>query len=553
MVHLTRKKRNGKVYLYLEERAWINGKSRRLWQKYLGNEDKLREMSISFSPKKVEYKKMEFGPSAALLQVAKKINLIEVIDQVAGKKREQNLSLGEYILINVINRCISPRSKTQLGKWFEQDYLSTVFEIDSEVLNAQTYWNHFQRLTEQNIALIETQLIKSVIETYQLDLSCLLFDPTNFYTYIEEHGEQHLAKFGHSKEARSNLRIINLSILCTLQFGVPVFHQTYEGNVQDSKHFKTVLTTITERFQQMKQELKEIVLIFDKGNHSPKAFQSIDTTPIPFIASLRNSTQKELFILPEKDLTVITLPSNKKKIGYYRTQRTIYGQPRTVYLLHDFRKQKRSTHIFEANLNKRLLAIDQFLTRLNVKKWRSKEKVEAKLQQLIGKKPYSKVLFPRVTGSFGRLKVTIQVNEVAKVAYLTTLGRSVIFTSQADWPPEAVIQAFRDKYVVEDTFKQLKNPKFLAIRPMYHWVDICIRAHVFSCVLGLLLLALVRLELRQKRHSLSYNQILTTLSELRLTQIYTSATGPPIYKLNRSSSLAQQFYKLLKLKRFLPE
>jgi len=362
-----------------------------------------------------------------------------------------------------------------------------------------------------------------------------------------------LAKFGHSKEFRNKLRIINLSILCTLQFGIPIFHQTYEGNVQDATHFKNILNTIVRRFQQIKQEIKEIVLIFDKGNHSSEAFQTIDSTTISFIASLRNSTQKELLTLPEKDLTVILLPSNKKKVGYYRTQRTIYGQPRTVYLLHDFQKQKRITFLFEANLKKRLLAIDQFLTKLNVKKWRSKEKVETKLKQLIGKKPYAKVLSPHVTGSFGRLKVTIHVNEAEKAAHLATLGRSVIFTSQTDWTPEVVIQAFRDKYVVEDTFKQLKNPKFLAIRPMYHWADTCIRAHVFSCVLGLLLLSLIRLELRQKKLSLSYNQILATLSELSLTQVYTSSTGPPFYKLNQHSSLAQQLFKFLKLKPFLPE
>jgi len=474
-----------------------------VWQIYLGREDTIQETGVTISPKKVEYKKMEFGGSAALLQVAKKIGLVEVINQVAGKNRQQNLSLGEYILINVINRCISPSSKTQLGKWFEQDYLSTVFEVESEVLNAQTYWNHFQRLTEENIALIETQLTKNVIERYHLDLSCLLFDPTNFFTFLEEHGDQQLAKFGHSKESRNNLRIVNLSILCTLQFGIPIFHQTYEGNVQDATHFKTVLNTITTRFKQIKQEIKEIVLIFDKGNHSLKAFQTIDSTIIPFIASLRNSTQKELISLPEKDLTVIDLPSNGKKVGYYRTQRIIYDQLRTVYLLHDFQRQKRAIHLFEANLEKRLLAIEQFLTKLNVKKWRSKEKVEIKLKQLIGKKPYSKVFSPHVTGSFGRLTVTIHTNEADKVAYLATLGRSVIFTSQSDWAPELVIQAFRDKYVVEDTFKQLKNPQFLAIRPMYHWADTCIRAHVFSCILGLLLLSLIRLKLRQKKLSLS--------------------------------------------------
>jgi len=163
------------------------------------------------------------------------------------------------------------------------------------------------------------------------------------------------------------------------------------------------------------------------------------------------------------------------------------------------------------------------------------------------------VLSTAVTGSFGKLEVTVHVNEPEKAAHLATLGRSIIFTSQADWPPETVIQAFRDKYVIEDTFKQLKNPKFLAIRPMYHWSDTCIRAHVFSCVLGLLLLSLVRLELSQKSLFLSYQQLLDSLSELSLTQIYTTPDSAPFYKLNEHSPLSEQLYQVLKLKHFLPQ
>ena len=559
MVHLARKTRKGRVYLYLEERAWINGKSRRVWQKYLGREDKLQEMKLTFSPRTLEYQTMGFGPSAALLQVAQKIGLVETIDAIAGKKRYQNLSLGEYLLIAIINRCVAPTSKNQLENWFKRDYLATVFKIDPTVLNSQTYWNHFQFVDEKKIVQIETAIAKRVLREYQVNLSCLLFDPTNFFTYFAEHAanesddQEQLAKFGHSKEGRNNLRIINVSLLCTLQFGVPLFHKTYEGNVQDAKHFKGLIATLTQRFQEIGKEIEEMVLIFDKGNHSPEAFQDIEATHLPFIASLRNSTQKDLLMIPQRDFTMIVLPSNGKKVGYYRTQRTIYEEQRTVYVLYDPRKHKRATILFEGKLQKKRRQIDAFLTKLNVKKWRSQAKVEAKLKALVGRKPFSEVLSWAVSGSYGQLKVTIQVNEEAKTNYLTTLGRSIIFTTQDEWAPAVVIQAFRDKYVVEDAFKHLKNPGLIAIRPMYHWAEPCIRAHVFTCILGLLLLSLLRMELHQKAICLSYGKMMAALSELTLTQIYTSSSGAPFYKLNRLSSLSSQIYQVLKLKTVLPK
>lgn len=553
MVCLSKKKQNGKYYYYIEERAWINGKSQRLWQKSLGREDKLREMSISLAPREMEYKTLEFGSSAALLQIARKIDLVKTIDSVAGKRRDQNLTLGEYMLINTINRCVSPASKSQLADWFSKDYISTIFPISPEILNASTYWNHFQLLDEEKLTQIEIELTRTVLEEYKLDLSCVLFDPTNFYTFISEHDNDQLAKFGHSKESRDNLRIINVSLLCTLLYGVPLFHYTYEGNVQDAKHFKGVISQITDRFQAIGSDIEEITLLFDKGNHSKEAFTEIDTIDLPFIASLRNSTQKDLFEVPTEKFTFINLSSNGKEVGYYRINRKVFEKDRNVYVILDPCKKRKDIINCENKIQIILLEIDEFLLKLNVKKWRKKEAVEKKLKEIIGKRPLSTIISVSVTGTYGKLKVTIDVKEKNKEEYLETLGRSIIFTSITSWSPAKIIQAFRDKYVVEDSFKNLKNPKFLSIRPMYHWSEKSIRAHVFSCILGLLLLSLIRLELRQEKIDLSYEKILKNLSDIQLIQIFISPKIPPIYKLTKQSGLSTDLFKKLKLKAFLPK
>jgi len=553
MVYLVRKKIKGQVYLYLEERAYINGKSRRIWQKYLGNEKDIKDMKIELTPGKITYKTIRFGSSAALFQVAQKIGLVDIIDKVAGKKRDQNLSFGEYMLINVINRCVKPRSKSRLTKWFQKDFLSTVYPINPKILNAQTYWNHFQLLDEEKIAQIESEVTRKVLQKYQLDLSSILFDPTNFYTFISEHDSDQLAKFGHSKENRNNLRIVNVSLLCTLLHGVPLFHYTYEGNTQDAKHFKGVISQITNRFKAIGKDVKDITLLFDKGNHSLDVFTDIDSIKLPFIASLRNSTQMELLKTSAEKFTFFILPSNGKEVGYYQVKREIYGKDRCVYVLLDPRKKKKDIANFEEKLETRLSDITEFLEKLNIKKWRDKAAVEKKLKSLIGKRPFSTVISASVAGTYGRLKVSVDIDEEAKIEYSETLGRSIIFTNVQNWSPEKIIQAFRDKYVVEDAFKQLKDTEYLAIRPMYHWSDTSIRAHVFSCVIGLLLLSLIRLELCQKKVDITYEEILSVSSELEVTAVSINSKKPLFYKLNEHSELAAKIYKILKLKQFLPK
>ena len=203
-------------------------------------------------------------------------------------------------------------------------------------------------------------------------------------------------------------------------------------------------------------------------------------------------------------------------------------------------------------MEKKLEEINGLLSKLNVKKWRSKENVEQKLETLIGKGLFKNFLSYNITGDYGKLKVKILQNEAIKELYFDSLGRSVIFTNLFDWKPVDVIQAFRDKYIVEDSFKQMKNPNMIAIRPMFHWSDNCIRAHVFSCVIGLLLLSLLRYELDKKKISSSYNEIMDTLSEVKISIINLNSNREPIYRLNQISPLAKKMYKKLGLNSFSP-
>ena len=86
---------------------------------------------------------------------------------------------------------------------------------------------------------------------------------------------------------------------------------------------------------------------------------------------------------------------------------------------------------------------------------------------------------------------------------------------------------------------------------MYHHADTCIRGHVFTCVLALLLQSILRLKLAQKGIFASYNQILDALSEIKLTRITPLVKMKPITKLNRTTGLANKLVKNLALKNFI--
>ncbi len=73
----------------MEQKAWIDGRTCRVWQKYLGPEDKLKDIIfnslLTKHANKVEVQIIEFGISAALWQMAEEINLAGIIDANTGK------------------------------------------------------------------------------------------------------------------------------------------------------------------------------------------------------------------------------------------------------------------------------------------------------------------------------------------------------------------------------------------------------------------------------------------------------------------------------------
>jgi len=556
MVYLTRKKKKGNYYLYLEEKAWIDGRARRIYQKYLGPENSLKDIKFNCLLTKqaadIDVQIIEFGLSAALWQIAEEIDLAGIIDANTGKNREQNLSLGEYVTIAAINRCVAPCSKSKLKHWYEKDWLSTRYDIDPKVLNAQTYWNHFQYLSKEVLAQIELALGQFVVDKYDLDLDSLFYDPTNFFTFSKGSEESELLQFGHSKENRNGCRLVNYSLLCARESGVPLMHETYAGNIQDAPEFKDVPLRIANRLLALGRDPKRITLVFDKGNHSKDAFAAIDETKLGFIASRRNSTHKELLHVPRDEFTKTTLPITKKEVEYFKTTKKIYGKGRLLYVVLDPKKQKKHAIIFGEKLERKVLEITEyFKDRLNVKMWSKKEVVEKKLKSMIGKRPFADVILTEVLGTDENMVLKVSIDEQARKAHEATLGRTILFTNREEWSPEVVIWGYREQYIVEHAFREMKSPTAIAIRPMYHHADVSVRAHVFLCVIALLLLSLLRLKLARKSVPTSYDELLCELRSMHALKILTSPKAKPLWKLEKITKTASIFFKTLNLKRLL--
>jgi transposase len=83
-------------------------------------------------------------------------------------------------------------------------------------------------------------------------------------------------------------------------------------------------------------------------------------------------------------------------------------------------------------------------------------------------------------------------------------GIFVLLTSRYDLEPWKVVQSYKNLQEVEILFDDLKN--FVDIRPIRHWLEVRVRAHVFICVLALLLKRIF--EINYMGGNVNYNDIL---------------------------------------------
>jgi transposase len=558
MVHIEKKVIEGKTYLYLSIRAKVDGKSKRVWQKYLGPEEAFQKKGEALKlqlSKNFEITTKELGFELALWQISEELQLATIIDQLSNK-RAQGIPLSHYLILSAINRIIKPRSKHQLGSWLESSYLKTLMpSIDETYTNrlSMAYTNHFQYLTEELMNKVQQKLCFQLLHKYGVKMDQLFYDPTNFYSYINPKEQDLLARHGKSKEGRHILNLIALSVVCTNDGGFPLFHQIYPGNIQDAEHFKTQHQRILEHLQQLKLDPSEVTLVFDKGNSSEASFQGIDAAGLQFICSVRPSSHKDLHDLAADDFKPIKLP-NGKEVGIKEYTRKFHSKNRRLIVCYDGKRAEWNKH---NKLHKILKKIDDvntwFESRLNTHKWKSKETVESKITSLIGKTylPYVKYWVEQSID--GQICYTLQLDDQYFDSEVAKLGKSYLMTSYGvdDKKAEEIVWLFRQQFTVEKLFSYLKeHPQAVSIRPIFHHRDSSIRGHIFICMLGVLLLLILKRKINEYFPELELEELRNGLEEIKMAYIVFNENDVR-EKVVKNSKLAKQLFDKLQMEKYM--
>jgi transposase len=513
MPHLHKKTFNGRTYWYLRETERVGKKVRVKWQKYLGTPqtmmERLERNAANNEPLHISAE--SFGAVFVAHMLETRLDTIGIINAIVPREaREVGPSIGEYFFYAWANRLIAPKSKRALEEWYRKTAIEQLRPVDLSALSSQRYWEKWERVSANAVEKIGEAFFKKVWATQNLPPECVLFDTTNYFTYMASDTVSELAQRGHNKAGKHQLRQIGVGLLVDRRSQLPLYYRSYEGNTHDSKLFHQVIDEMFGVLCGFNQTKQRLTVVFDKGMNAGENIEFIDDNArVHFITSYSPYFAEELGATELKHFAPLAISGNYRRkaegkeadcIVAYRTKAEFWGKERTVVVTHNPATARKKGYTLERKLEtvREALLEARKNYREALPQWRSVDAVKQRYERLCERLHIGSQYYCLEFGDRRRdpeLSVRKDDYQVQKTKALH--GRNVIVTDNHDWSTEEIVQMSLDRYVVEKQFRTSKSPQHVRVNPIFHWTDSKIRCQLLTCVIALTVLRLFEIELER--------------------------------------------------------
>ena len=508
MAHFHIKKKKGRPYLYVREIARVDGKPKVVSQIYLGSPERLASLASGTEKDTVKIKVEEFGALWLAHQMDQEINLATIIDEIVPKAaRETGLSVGEYFLYCVWNRMIEAVSKNRLSRWYDRTAVQQIRPVDLDELTSQRYWEKWDRVSEKALQKITQTFFNRIWQLESPHADCLLFDTTNYYTFLASDTPSDLARRGKSKDGRHHLRQIGLGLLVARDSKLPLYYCVYPGNVHDSKQFEAIMDEMFGIVCGLHQTKERLTVVIDKGMNSESNYAWIDEhARIHFATTYSTYFAQELATTTIDRFEPVDMAKNKKLLEdgnrkdlilAYRTRGEYWGKERAVVVTYNPATARKQDYTFQGKLEtiRQQLLIMRNNVREKAPHWKNPDAIRERYVRLCERLHVSSDYY---TISFEHnrdgLSMSFRKDPYRVSRKQAMFGKNIIITDNTDWTTREIVEASLDRWQVEDRFRLSKNDDLVGTRPIRHWTDSKIRCHLFTCVVAMTYLR--RLELR---------------------------------------------------------
>lgn len=521
-VYSGRKRPQKVIYLRLIDRVKENGRWKERAVANLGRQDTLGKKALGELLKKLRRFTDEVlvTPEEIESRYAKDYGAVLV-----GKKLWEEIGLGQWIenccgevgagslgqsgvLAMVLNRLTHPRSKLSLYDWMRSVYLSEwqtkKFELceDPKVYAERFYRTMDWLIRGKNKEGIEQRIASWAKTLFPVDV--VFYDITNIQ--FEGWEELKQARYGHVKVGRKNHKQILLGLV--MMEGFPVGFHLFRGNRAE----KTTLLWVHHQLK-VQFNVGRVIFVCDRGMVSQENLSEIEAQKDGYIVAIKRRRCEEIEPLLEQDLSAFTTIRQGKK---EESLLSAWEAPRE--------DGKRRVVVYnpckaEEERNKRVKALKELQEELEVL-------IEATTAKT--KKPKTLIIAAEkiLSHKHGKRYFTYEVKENGSFEYAVNQkaisteekldGKFVIKTTETNLSLKEVVFKYKDLMDVEDGFRQLKD--FIRVAPVYHWRYRRVKAHLFICVLALLLERYLEKKLLQAGLDLSARKAIEKLKNIKVVE-----------------------------------
>jgi transposase len=439
----------------------------------------------------------------------------------SGINGETSFNPAALIRLLVINRLCEPCSK-----WALLDWLEGVYWDGAE----KPSYHHLLRAMDRLIEVKEKAepLVAKRLMRKDEPLDLVFYDITS--TYFEGDrslGDGDVRRFGYSRDHRNDRRQVVIGLVMTRE-GIPLCHHVFPGNTVDKTTVVQVIRDLKARFN-----LSRVVFVGDRGMLSDANLETLLSEELGFIVAhplRKNQHAREV---------IGTLSKQFDRKG--EAEQFFEEQREGVRFVVTFSPAMAKE--VGAARKKRLAKADAW--------------IKERLDKLVvpganGRRPTPQGTYDRIRdylrdhGLLGFYEVTLADGKISVQKNRQVLawenkidGVLMVETTDRTLPAEEVIRRYKELAEIERGWRSLKST--LMLRPVYHWSEERIRAHVFVCVLALQVERWMRRKLVPT--GLTVPKCLDSLQRIKVAEV--EIQGKTRLMLTRSTKDQQQMLEAL--------
>lgn len=500
------------------------------------------------------------GDVGALVWVAEQLDIVGHIDRACGDLGATNgPSAGELAVAVAIQRACAPGPKRKLVEFLDAS-VARVSCLPGAAFSGQAFHRVAQQVTDRQLEQAQVAIAKAAVARFELSADVLAFDTTNFDTHIATVTPGELARRGHAKSKRRDLRVVGLGLLVSETGHVPLLYRTYAGNGSDQGVLEACLAGLSELHEALddgegRHKSAQRTLVRDGGFWSPQLELELDVAGYHSLISLPlgHSAAEQALQMAARRGAMKPLPGKLSHVRAARMRAKVGKLDRTLVVVESqelLQGQKRGIAVALRTAKAELRKLERLTQAGRI----PRGSLERRVQKALAREHLSSFVVTTIGGTEKAPTFSWRVDAVLRRRLEhTRLGRRVLCTDRHVWSTGRIVHAFRGQWNVEELFRRAKKGGLVPWGPSYQWADGSLRLHTFATVLGLTLVSLAKTALGTDA---SARAMMQSLAGIRATLVRTTTGGtgrrPTVMLAPELTAEQRRAVKVFGLERWFP-